>query len=64
VAALGFLGLGAQAPTAEWGRLLADAQRLVLDAPYTGLFPGLALSLTILAFNLAGDGLREAIGRG
>jgi ABC-type dipeptide/oligopeptide/nickel transport system permease subunit len=64
VAALGFLGLGAQAPTAEWGRLLADAQRLVLDAPYTGLFPGLALSLTILAFNLAGDGLREALGRG
>jgi peptide/nickel transport system permease protein len=64
VAALGFLGLGAQAPTAEWGRLLADAQRLVLDAPYTGLFPGLALSLTILAFNLAGDGLREAIGKG
>lgn len=63
VAALGFLGLGAQAPTAEWGRLLADAQRLVLDAPYTGLFPGLAISLTVLAFNLAGDGLRDAIAR-
>ena len=63
VAALGFLGLGAQAPTAEWGRLLADAQRLVLDAPYTGIFPGLAISLTVLAFNLAGDGLRDAIAR-
>lgn len=61
VAALGFLGLGAQPPTAEWGRLLADAQRLVLDAPYTGLFPGLAISLTVLGFNLAGDGLQEAL---
>ncbi len=63
VAALGFLGLGAQAPTAEWGRLLADAQRLVLDAPYTGIFPGLAISLTVLGFNLAGDGLRDALGK-
>jgi peptide/nickel transport system permease protein len=61
VSALGFLGLGAQPPTPEWGRMLADAQRYVTDAPYIGIFPGLALSLTVLGFNLTGDGLRDAL---
>lgn len=61
VSALGFLGLGAQPPTPEWGRMLADAQRYVIDAPYIGIFPGLAISLTVLGFNLAGDGLRDAL---
>jgi peptide/nickel transport system permease protein len=61
VSALGFLGLGAQPPTPEWGRMLSDAQRYVTDAPYIGIFPGLAISLTVLGFNLAGDGLRDAL---
>ncbi len=63
VSALGFLGLGAQPPTPEWGRMLADAQRYVTDAPYIAIFPGLAISLTVLGFNLAGDGLRDALER-
>jgi cell division protein FtsW len=61
VSALGFLGLGAQPPTPEWGRMLSDAQRYITNAPWTGIFPGLAISLTVLGFNLAGDGLREAL---
>ena len=61
VSALGFLGLGAQPPTPEWGRMLSDAQRYVTAAPYIGIFPGLAISLTVLGFNLAGDGLRDAL---
>ncbi len=61
VSALGILGLGAQPPTPEWGRMLADAQRYVTDSPYIGIFPGLAISLTVLGFNLAGDGLRDAL---
>jgi peptide/nickel transport system permease protein len=61
VSALGFLGLGAQPPTPEWGRMLADAQRYVTDAPYIAIFPGLAISLTVLGFNLMGDGLRDAL---
>lgn len=61
VSALGYLGLGAQPPTPEWGRMLADAQRYLIDAPFVGIFPGLAISLTVLGFNLAGDGLRDAL---
>ena len=61
VAALGFLGLGAQPPMPEWGRMLADAQRYVRDAPYIGIFPGLAITLLVLGFNLTGDGLRDAL---
>jgi ABC-type dipeptide/oligopeptide/nickel transport system permease subunit len=60
VSALGFLGLGAQPPTAEWGRMLADAQRYILDAAYIGIFPGVGIALTVIGFNLAGDGLRDA----
>jgi peptide/nickel transport system permease protein len=61
VSALGFLGLGAQPPTAEWGRMLNDAQRYILNAPYIGIFPGLGIALTVIGFNLAGDGLRDAL---
>jgi peptide/nickel transport system permease protein len=61
VSALGFLGLGAQPPTPEWGRMLSDAQRFITAAPWIGIFPGLAISLTVLGFNLAGDGLRDAL---
>ncbi|XXM71254.1 ABC transporter permease [Lysinibacillus sphaericus] len=60
-AALGFLGLGAQAPTPEWGKMLADARMFMLQAPWTMIFPGLAIMLTVLGFNLMGDGLRDAL---
>jgi peptide/nickel transport system permease protein len=61
VSALGFLGMGAQPPTPEWGRMLADAQRYILDQTYIGIFPGLAIAITVLGFNLVGDGLRDAV---
>lgn len=60
-AALGFLGLGAQAPAPEWGKMLADAQEYLRNAPWTMIFPGLAIMLTVLGFNLMGDGLRDAL---
>jgi peptide/nickel transport system permease protein len=60
VSALGFLGLGAQPPTPEWGRMLADAQKYILDQTYIGIFPGVGIALTVLGFNLVGDGLRDA----
>ncbi|MBW4537845.1 MAG: ABC transporter permease [Myxacorys chilensis ATA2-1-KO14] len=61
-AGLGFLGLGAQPPTPELGTLLADAFRggYSLSSPWTTLFPGLVITLIVLAFNLLGDGLRDA----
>ena len=60
-AALGFLGLGAQPPTPEWGSMLADSREFVLRAWWVVTFPGLAILITVLAFNLAGDGLRDAL---
>lgn len=60
-AALGFLGLGAEAPNPEWGKMLADAKPLLIQAPWTMIFPGLAIMLTVLGFNLMGDGLRDAL---
>lgn len=60
-AALGFLGLGAQAPQPEWGKMLADSKSYLQSAPWTMLFPGLAIMLTVLGFNLMGDGLRDAL---
>ncbi len=60
-AALGFLGLGAQPPTPEWGTLLAEAREFVLRAWWVITFPGLAILVTVLAFNLMGDGLRDAL---
>ena len=60
-AALGFLGLGAQASAPEWGKMLADARKFLINAPWTMIFPGLAIMLTVLGFNLMGDGLRDAL---
>ncbi|MEZ5830220.1 MAG: ABC transporter permease subunit [Dongiaceae bacterium] len=60
-AALGFLGYGAQAPTPEWGTMLADARNLIRSAPWVVTFPGIAILVTVLAFNLLGDGLRDAL---
>lgn len=60
-AALGFLGLGVQPPLAEWGDMLGRSRSLIFTAPYTLVFPGLAITLTVLAFNLFGDGLRDAL---
>lgn len=60
-AALGFLGLGAQAPTPEWGKMLADSRNYITNAPWTLFFPGLAIMLTVLGFNLMGDGLRDVL---
>lgn len=60
-AALGFLGLGAQAPQPEWGKMLSDARIHLMNAPWTMIFPGLAIMLTVLGFNLMGDGLRDAL---
>jgi peptide/nickel transport system permease protein len=58
-AGLSFLGLGAQPPTPEWGAMLSQGRGAVLAAPHIVLFPGLALMLTVLAFNLLGDGLQD-----
>jgi dipeptide transport system permease protein len=60
-AALGFLGLGAQPPTAEWGTMLADAREFVLRAWWVVTLPGIMILVTVLAFNLLGDGLRDAL---
>ncbi|MBU3739916.1 MAG: ABC transporter permease subunit [Rhodoferax sp.] len=60
-AALGFLGLGAQPPASEWGTMLADAREFVMRAWWVVTFPGLAILVTVLAFNLLGDGLRDAL---
>lgn len=60
-AALGFLGLGAQPPTPEWGTMLADAREFVLRAWWVVTFPGLAILINVLAINLMGDGLRDAL---
>ncbi|MET3578460.1 dipeptide transport system permease protein [Mesorhizobium robiniae] len=59
-AALGFLGVGAQPPTPEWGTMLATAREFILRAPWVVTFPGLAILITVLAINLIGDGLRDA----
>ena len=60
-AALGFLGLGAQPPTPEWGLMLTDARNFLLNAPWAMIFPGAAIMITVLGFNLFGDGLRDAL---
>ena len=60
-AALGFLGLGAQPPSPEWGTMLADAREFVLRAWWVVTLPGVAILVTVLAFNLLGDGLRDAL---
>lgn len=60
-AALGFLGLGAQPPTPEWGTMLAEAREFIMRAWWVVTFPGLAILITVLAINLCGDGLRDAL---
>ena len=60
-AGLGFLGLGAQPPAPEWGSMLADSRDLITSAPWVMAMPGLAILVTVLAINLMGDGLRDAL---
>lgn len=60
-AALGFLGMGAQPPTPEWGTMLAEAREFILRAWWVVTFPGIAILITVLAINLVGDGLRDAL---
>jgi peptide/nickel transport system permease protein len=60
-AALSFLGLGASLGTPEWGAMLAEGRGYLQDAPWASTFPGLALTLTVLAANLVGDGLQETL---
>jgi len=61
MAAFGFLGLGAQEPTAEWGSMLARERAQVFSSPHLVFFPGLAIMVTVLGFNLLGDGIRDAL---
>jgi ABC-type dipeptide/oligopeptide/nickel transport system permease subunit len=60
-AALSFLGLGAQPPTPEWGTMLGSERNQIFSAPHLVFVPGVAISITVLAFNLLGDGLRDAL---
>jgi ABC-type dipeptide/oligopeptide/nickel transport system permease subunit len=60
-AGLSFLGLGAQPPMAEWGSMLASERNQVFTSPHLVFFPGLAIMITVLGFNLMGDGLRDAL---
>ncbi|MFW5680958.1 MAG: ABC transporter permease [Pseudomonadota bacterium] len=60
-AGLSFLGLGAQPPTPEWGFMLSSARDLISRAPWNMIFPGLAIAITVLGFNLLGDGVREVL---
>jgi peptide/nickel transport system permease protein len=60
-AGLGFLGLGAQPPTPEWGLMLTNGRAFLLNAPWAMFFPGIAILVTTLAFNLLGDGVRDAL---
>ena len=61
VAALSFLGLGALPPTAEWGAMIGDGRKYFASSPHLVFFPGIAILLTVISFNLVGDGLREAL---
>jgi peptide/nickel transport system permease protein len=60
-AALGFLGLGAQPPEPEWGKILSDSRQFIDTASWTVIFPGVSIALTVLGFNLMGDGLRDVL---
>ncbi|TQV86614.1 ABC transporter permease subunit [Aliikangiella coralliicola] len=64
IAALGFLGLGAQAPHPEWGTILSESHNNIVNAPWTVTLPGLAIFFTLLSINLVGDGLRDAMDLG
>ena len=60
-AGLSFLGLGVQPPAPEWGAMLSNARAFMRTAPHLVIFPGLAIAITVLALNLLGDGLRDAL---
>lgn len=60
-AGLSFLGLGVQPPTPEWGTMISEARVYIVSAPWTSLFPGIAIFLTVLSFNLLGDGINDAL---
>jgi peptide/nickel transport system permease protein len=60
-ASLGFLGLGAQPPTPEWGLMVADGRKFLIDSPWFSTFPGLAIMLVVIAANVVGDGLRDLL---
>lgn len=62
-ASISFLGLGIQPPTPSWGNMLTQAQRYILFAPWLAFFPGMLIFLSVLSFNLVGDGIRDAIDR-
>ena len=59
--ALSFLGLGIQPPVASWGNMLTNAQELIWNAPMLAVWPGLAIFVTVIAFNFLGDGLQDAL---
>ncbi|MGH9182266.1 MAG: nickel ABC transporter permease subunit NikC, partial [Acidimicrobiales bacterium] len=61
VSGLSFLGFGAQPPTPEWGAMLAEAKSFLDRAPQLLAYPGIAITVVVLAFNLAGDGLRDVL---
>ena len=64
ITALGFLGLGAQAPSTEWGAILGDSVELIYLAPWTVTLPGIAIMVTVIIINLVGDGVRQALNAG
>ncbi|ELB2265036.1 ABC transporter permease subunit [Vibrio parahaemolyticus] len=64
ITALGFLGLGAQAPSTEWGAILGDSVELIYIAPWTVTLPGLTIMFTVIILNLVGEGVRQALNAG
>jgi len=60
-AAFGFLGLGAQPPTPEWGTMLSDSRSFIESAPWLVTLPGVCILLVVVSFNILGDGLRDAL---
>ena len=60
-ASLSYLGIGVQPPTSSWGRMISEGQTYYRSAPWLILFPGIAIMLTVLGFNMLGDGLRDAL---
>lgn len=60
-AGLSYIGLGVPVPTPEWGALLNASKDFIIDKPYLCFFPGLAIMITVMAINLVGDGLRDAL---
>lgn len=64
ITALGFLGLGAQAPSPEWGAMLGDSIELIYTAPWTVTLPGIVITFTVIIINLVGDGIQRALNAG